>query len=47
MSSSKFGGKSWQQKTEEDGLPEGELGRMAFALSAVDPKRVYALVEAE
>lgn len=41
------GGENWQQKTEEDGLPGGELGRMAFALSAADPKRVYALVEAE
>ena len=41
------GGKSWQQRTEEDGLPAGELGRMAFALSAADPKRVYALVEAK
>jgi photosystem II stability/assembly factor-like uncharacterized protein len=41
------GGKTWQQKTEEDGLPTGKLGRMAFALSAADPKRVYALVEAK
>jgi len=41
------GGQSWQQKTEEDGLPAGELGRMAFALSPANPKRVYALVEAE
>lgn len=41
------GGKSWKQKTEEDGLPEGELGRMAFALSQANPKRVYALVEAD
>lgn len=41
------GGKSWKQRTEEDGLPEGELGRMAFALSPANPKRVYALVEAE
>jgi len=41
------GGKNWQQKTEEDGLPAGELGRMAFALSPANPKRVYALVEAQ
>jgi len=41
------GGASWQQRTEEDGLPAGELGRMAFALSPADPKRVYALVEAK
>ncbi len=41
------GGASWKQKTEEDGLPAGELGRMAFAMSPADPKRVYALVEAK
>ena len=41
------GGKTWSQKTEEDGLPKGELGRMAFALSPANPERVYALVEAE
>ncbi|NNK97613.1 MAG: hypothetical protein HKO88_01060 [Xanthomonadales bacterium] len=41
------GGETWEQRTEEDGLPAGNLGRMAFALSSADPKRVYALVEAE
>ncbi len=41
------GGASWQQKTEEDGLPAGELGRTVFAMSPAEPKRVYALVEAE
>ncbi|MFQ5548468.1 MAG: WD40/YVTN/BNR-like repeat-containing protein [Woeseia sp.] len=40
-------GETWKQKTEEDGLPEGELGRMVIAMSAAEPKRVYALVEAE
>ena len=40
-------GKTWKQKTEEDGLPAGELGRMVFGISAAEPKRVYALVEAE
>jgi len=41
------GGDTWQQKTAEDGLPEGELGRMAFGIPAANPDRVYALVEAE
>jgi photosystem II stability/assembly factor-like uncharacterized protein len=41
------GGESWTQRTEEDGLPKGELGRMAFSISAANPDRVYALVEAE
>ena len=40
-------GKTWKQKTEEDGLPASELGRMVFGISAAEPKRVYALIEAE
>lgn len=40
-------GRSWNLKTEEDGLPAGELGRIVFATSAAEPKRVYALVEAK
>ena len=40
-------GATWQEKTEEDGLPKGELGRMVFAMSPHNPKRVYALVEAD
>ncbi len=41
------GGASWTRKTEDDGLPEGELGRITFAPSAAEPGRVYALVEAK
>jgi photosystem II stability/assembly factor-like uncharacterized protein len=41
------GGANWTQKTEDDGLPEGELGRITFAPSTAEPGRVYALVEAE
>lgn len=41
------GGKTWERKTEEDGLPEGELGRIVIAPSPANPARVYALVEAE
>jgi len=44
---SKDGGESWQHRTQEDGLPAGELGRMVFAVSRSNPERVYALVEAE
>ena len=44
---SKDGGKSWIQKTEEDGLPKGELGRMVIAIAHSQPKTVYALVEAK
>ncbi|MEO1476845.1 MAG: hypothetical protein AAFS13_10740, partial [Pseudomonadota bacterium] len=41
------GGDTWKELTEEDGLPKGELGRSAFAISPANPDRIYALVEAE
>jgi photosystem II stability/assembly factor-like uncharacterized protein len=41
------GGATWKRKTEDDGLPAGELGRITFAPSAALRDRVYALVEAE
>jgi len=44
---SEDGGDTWERRTEEDGLPKGELGRSVFAISPAEPKRVYALVEAE
>lgn len=39
-------GTTWKQKTVEDGLPAGELGRITFAPSPAKKGRVYALVEA-
>jgi photosystem II stability/assembly factor-like uncharacterized protein len=41
------GGENWHEKTVDDGLPEGELGRITFAPSPAERGRVYALVEAE
>lgn len=41
------GGKTWSQKTQEDGLPEGDLGRMVIAVSQSNPDRIYTLVEAK
>jgi photosystem II stability/assembly factor-like uncharacterized protein len=41
------GGETWTRKTEQDGLPKGELGRITFAPSPAQRGRVYALVEAE
>lgn len=41
------GGDSWKRYALDDGMPEGELGRMAVAVSASNPEIVYALVEAE
>ncbi|MCK6623517.1 MAG: hypothetical protein L6Q94_23780, partial [Calditrichia bacterium] len=41
------GGESWERRTEKDGLPEGELGRIGLAVSRSKPDIVYALVEAK
>jgi photosystem II stability/assembly factor-like uncharacterized protein len=40
------GGETWDRLTEEDGLPEGMLGRVGLAWATNDPNVVYALVEA-
>ncbi len=39
------GGKNWKKLTT--GMPEGELGRIAIAVAASRPNRVYAMVEAK
>lgn len=41
------GGASWERKTEEDGLPSGDLGRIVIGTAKSNPNRVYALVEAK
>ena len=41
------GGEHWTEKTEEDGLPAGELGRIGLAIAKNKPDVVYALVEAK
>lgn len=41
------GGENWERKTQEDGLPEGDLGRIVFGVSKSNANVVYALVEAE
>jgi photosystem II stability/assembly factor-like uncharacterized protein len=41
------GGETWKRLSEEDGLPKGNLGRIALAFAPGDPRRVYALVEAK
>ncbi len=38
-------GKNWKPLTKEDGLPEGQLGRIGVAFSRSMPSRVYAKVE--
>ena len=44
---SQDGGESWKRLEQEDGLPEGELGRIGLGLSRSQPEIVYALVEAK
>ncbi|MFQ5769175.1 MAG: hypothetical protein ACE5HX_01465 [bacterium] len=41
------GGQTWEKRTEKDGLPKGELGRIGLAISRSNPQVVYALVEAK
>lgn len=41
------GGKTWTKRTDKDGLPEGELGRIGIAVAASKPEIVYALVESK
>ncbi len=41
------GGITWNQLTDKDGLPKGELGRIGLAFSTNEPEIVYALVEAK
>lgn len=39
-------GKSWKKLGKENGLPEGDYGRIGLAISRSNPDVVYALVEA-
>lgn len=41
------GGETWTQRTAEDGLPKGDLGRMGLAIAPSMPNRMYALIEAK
>lgn len=41
------GGDSWTKRTDENGLPKGDLGRIGLAFAPSDPDRVYAYVESK
>jgi photosystem II stability/assembly factor-like uncharacterized protein len=41
------GGENWKELGPEDGLPEGELGRMGLAFAPSDTDIVYALIESK
>ena len=40
------GGKNWKKLGKDDGLPDGQYGRIGLSYATNDPRRVYALVEA-
>lgn len=40
-------GETWERRSDKDGLPEGELGRLGLAVAKSNPDVVYALVEAK
>lgn len=39
-------GKSWKKLGKEEGLPEGNYGRIGLTICNSEPKRIYAMVEA-
>ncbi len=41
------GGETWEERTDKDGLPKGELGRIGLAIAPSKPNIVYALIEAK
>ncbi len=41
------GGATWEKRTDADGLPEGNLGRIGIAISRTNPNVVYALIESK
>ncbi|MEM1216392.1 MAG: hypothetical protein AAGJ82_11945, partial [Bacteroidota bacterium] len=41
------GGDTWTQRTSDDGLPKGDLGRIGIAIAPSSPNIIYALIEAK
>ena len=41
------GGENWSKKTDEDGLPKGDLGRIGLAIAANKTDIIYALIESK
>lgn len=41
------GGAHWTNLTRNQGMPDGTIGRVGVAVTAADPQRVYAIVEAK
>jgi len=41
------GGETWKKRTDADGLPKGELGRIGLAIAPSNPNKIYALIESK
>ncbi len=41
------GGTTWKKRTDKDGLPKGNLGRIGVAIAPNNPDIIYALVESK
>jgi len=41
------GGDNWKKRTDKDGLPKGDLGRIGLAIAPSQPDIIYALVESK
>jgi photosystem II stability/assembly factor-like uncharacterized protein len=41
------GGRTWKEITRNPGLPKGVIGNIGLSVSTANPKRVYAVVEAD
>lgn len=39
------GGKNWKKLGKEEGLPEGDYGRIGIAIAPSDSRRIYAMLE--
>jgi photosystem II stability/assembly factor-like uncharacterized protein len=41
------GGKNWKKLGKEEGLPEGDYGRIGITISTNEPNRIYAMIESK
>ena len=40
-------GETWTKRTQKEGIPKGEIGRIGLAISAANPNKIYALIESK
>lgn len=41
------GGKNWKKLGKDEGLPEGDYGRIGITISTNEPNRIYAMIESK